>query len=297
MNDTWGISGPRFLAIYVGVLAVATAVALVDRWRLLRAGGPAGPGSGEALDPYEAAYLNGGAELVAAAALASLKQALAIRVSGGQPVASGQLPAGAHAVERDVFRALQGLPPTGAPRALRSRMRSLAADLPAVMALRVGLEQRGLARSDKQRSRARWVWLWLLPVLALGSMRLGAGVSNAKPVGFLTVLVILSAALTLAMAAPPRRATPAGRQLLARLRRRGPESVFAVMPGTAGLAGAIALGGTGELWTQDSELAATLGLRRATGGNGGSACGGGGCGGGGGGGCGGGGCGGGGCGG
>jgi uncharacterized protein (TIGR04222 family) len=69
--DTWGISGPRFLLIYVVLLGVATLLAVVARRRAL-----AGPDAGAAvparLDPYEAAYLNGGEALVATAAASSL---------------------------------------------------------------------------------------------------------------------------------------------------------------------------------------------------------------------------------
>ena len=56
--DTWGISGPRFLLLYVILLAGTVLVAVVAGRRAL-----AGPGEGAVaparLDPYEAAYLNG----------------------------------------------------------------------------------------------------------------------------------------------------------------------------------------------------------------------------------------------
>jgi uncharacterized protein (TIGR04222 family) len=292
MGDTWGISGPDFLAIYAVLLALATVVAVFDRRRRLRAGAGGRPMPGEVLDTYEAAYLNGGPQLVAAAALASLRQALAIRVSDGRPVTTAELPAGAHPVERDVYRAVEKLPRAGG----RPSLRLLADGAPRIAELRVELERRGLALSEEQRSRARRAWLWYLPVLGLGVARAVAGSINGKPIAFLVMLLILTGLLAMGVGAKPRMVTRAGRRLFGTVRRGGPQSVFhAGGPVTAGLAGAVALGGTGVLWTEDNELASTLGLRR-TGGPGssasasgcGSSCGGGG-------GCGGGGCGGGGC--
>ena len=90
--NTWGISGPRFLLLYVALLAVTVLVVVVARRRVL-----ADPGEGTVtptrLDPYEAAYLNGGCELVATTAVSScsgrppgqLGPPPAVRLAAGPP--------------------------------------------------------------------------------------------------------------------------------------------------------------------------------------------------------------------
>ncbi len=65
--DTWGISGPRFLLLYLALLAVTVAGVVLARRRALAA--PAGAAVPARLDRYEAAYLNGGCELVATTAV------------------------------------------------------------------------------------------------------------------------------------------------------------------------------------------------------------------------------------
>lgn len=80
--DTWGISGPRFLLLYVVLPAGTVLVAVVAGRRAL-----AGPGEGAVaparLDPYGAAYLNGGSGLVAATAVSSL-----LRAAGWPPASA-----------------------------------------------------------------------------------------------------------------------------------------------------------------------------------------------------------------
>jgi uncharacterized protein (TIGR04222 family) len=68
--DTWGISGPRFLLIYVILLAVTVAVVVLARRQALAA--PGGAAVPARLDRYEAAYLNGGYVLAATTATSSL---------------------------------------------------------------------------------------------------------------------------------------------------------------------------------------------------------------------------------
>jgi uncharacterized protein (TIGR04222 family) len=151
--DTWGISGPRFLLIYVVLLGVATLLALAARRRAL-----AGPGEGapalSRLDPYEAADLNGGEGLVATTAVSSL-------LRGGQLANAGRRrgpvrlvtraapPAGVHPVEwaayelvaaqpsRSLVRALGGRRPDSArvePMAARAHLSTRAVRLAATMA-------------------------------------------------------------------------------------------------------------------------------------------------------------------
>jgi hypothetical protein len=60
--STWGISGPRFLLLYLVLLAVTVLGVVLARRRVLATGdGAAVPAR---LGPYEAAELNGGGDLV-----------------------------------------------------------------------------------------------------------------------------------------------------------------------------------------------------------------------------------------
>ncbi len=83
MGDTWGISGPRFLAIYAALLVAASVFALVWRRRALRSGVDTRL---DDLHPVELAYLRDGPDLAVLAAY--------LRLYAGGLVVDG-LPVGA----------------------------------------------------------------------------------------------------------------------------------------------------------------------------------------------------------
>ena len=147
--NTWGISGPRFLLLYLALLAVTAGGVVLARRRVLAVpDGAAGPAR---LDRYEAAYLNGGCELVA----------------GTAP------PVGAHPVEWATYQLVAARPDH--PRW------ALGAELcraPAMAAVRERLRLGGLAPTSEQRVRYRATGLWFLPLLALGVARVAAGTAN-----------------------------------------------------------------------------------------------------------------------
>jgi uncharacterized protein (TIGR04222 family) len=289
--DTWGISGPEFLLLYVALLAVVVLVVVLARRRVLAV--PDGAAVPARLDRYEAAYLNGGCDLVATTAVSSLLRAghLGPSLRRGQRhrlVARMAPPAGAHPVEWAAYQLVAARPDH--PR------RALGAELcraPAMAAIRERLRQGGLAPTDEQRARYRAAGLWFLPLLGLGVARVAAGTANGRPVGFLVALLAVTvvAAALLSLRAP--HATELGRRTLDRLRAEAGRPAASASPSE--LAMATALFGAGVLWAADTETAMALGVPREhgafLGGSwGGGGDGGGGDGGGGGGGCGGGGC-------
>lgn len=293
--DTWGISGPQFLLLYIALLAVTVLVVVVARRRVLAV--PDGAAVPARLDRYEAAYLNGGCDLVATTAVSSLLRARHLAPSPRRRrrhrlVARAAPPAGAHPVEWAAYQLV-------ADRSDHPRW-ALGAELcrvPAMAAVRERLRQSGLAPTDEQQARYRATGLWFLPLLALGVARVAAGTANGRPVGFLAGLLIVTvvAAAVLSLRAP--HATELGRRTLDHLRSEtGRPGVGA---SASELAMATALFGTGVLWAADTETAMALRVPREHGAflgwAGGGDGGGGGGGDGGGGGCGGGGCGGGGC--
>jgi uncharacterized protein (TIGR04222 family) len=295
--DTWGISGPGFLVLYLVLLAVTVAGVVVARRRVLAAGdGTAVP---PRLDRYEAAYLNGGCQLTATTAVSVLLRAGHLASSPGRRqrrrlVAGTAPPAGAHPVEWAVYRLVADRPDH--PRwALGGEL----CQLPAMAAVRERLRQGGLSLTDEQRSRYRATGLWFLPLLALGVARVVAGTANGRPVGFLVVLLAVTVVLAVALCLRVPSATELGRRTLDRLRAEAGRPAAGASPSE--LAMATALFGAGVLWTADTEIAMALRVPREHGaftggaftgggwagggdaGGGGGSCGGGGCGGGGGG--------------
>ena len=297
--STWGISGPRFLLIYVVLLGVTTLLAVMARRRAL-AGQGEGAVAPSRLDRYEAAYLNGGCDLVATTAVSSLLRAghlanAARRRGRVRLVARAAPAAGVHPVEWATYQLVAARPahPRWAPGAELCRE-------PAMAAVRERLRLAGLAPTPEQQTRYRAAGLWFLPLLALGVARVVAGTANGRPVGFLVALLLLTVVLAAALCLRAPRATELGRRALGRLRSETPRPTAGASPAELGMA--TALFGAGVLWAADVETAlalrvprehgALLGMTGGVGDGGGGGGGGGSCGGGGGcgGGCGGGGC-------
>ncbi|MGH8903449.1 MAG: TIGR04222 domain-containing membrane protein [Egibacteraceae bacterium] len=277
MAETWGISGPAFLVIYSGLVAVTTLIMLISRRR--RQASPRLPADGPGLDAYDLAMLNGGERLVVGVATANLRQAGAVIVEEGQLRVAQPLPHGVHPVERGVYQALDE-----ASSARLWSVEALAARHPAVMAVRERLIHQGLLH-PRGASSIRRLALWFLPVLALGIARLVAGIANSNPAGYLLVLLTFTVGLSLWVVRRPTPQTPSGRRLLEQARATGAPNGLEL----GGLGGTVALLGLGELWNSDGELADALGVRREAqraasnghvNGCGGGSCGGGGCGGG-----------------
>src|SRR5512132_4706653 len=110
---TWGISGRRFLLLYLVLLAVTVLGVVLARRRALAADGAAVPAR---LDPYEAAELNGGGFLVATTAVSCLLRKGSLTSSSrrrNQParlVAATAPGPGAHPVEWAVYQQVAASP-------------------------------------------------------------------------------------------------------------------------------------------------------------------------------------------
>jgi uncharacterized protein (TIGR04222 family) len=291
-GDTWGITGPTFLVLFIGALAGVAVLSAIHR-RILFAG--RSDTYAARLTGQQAAYLSGREKLAVWSSIGALRAAGAI---GGGPgrtlVQTGPLPAGATPLDAAVHNAA----------GRRVRARDLATDqwvVSALAQLREGLEQAGLAVTPAQRRTAR---MWALVaglVLVIGLARVVDGVQNDRPVGYLLGLLFFAAVLVIVMLVRANASqTRAARQALRDLRGRHTHLSPALSPsyatyGASGAAMGVALFGTSSLYAIDPAFAAQAGIQRAaaggSSGGGGSSCSGGSsCGGGGGGGCGGGGC-------
>jgi uncharacterized protein (TIGR04222 family) len=264
MGETWGISGPAFLVAYV-VLGLAVWVATTRARRAL-AEGPDRPGP-SADHPHDLALLNGGAELAITSALTSMHLKGTVAPSRGEIVAVGSLDRRADGLERAVHAA-------AASPVHRRR-------LPVTRPVRTELEAaekrlvaHGLLLPGPRRAAIRSVGRWTAAVAGLGLVRLLAGLSEGRPVGFLVVLVLGFAAVALVqLLRAPRRSRPADR-LLHRLRIEHHSLRPAFRPdwvayGPAAAVTGIGVFGASALWASDPALAQELAMQRTAGGGGG----------------------------
>ncbi|HEX7276220.1 MAG TPA: TIGR04222 domain-containing membrane protein [Acidimicrobiales bacterium] len=272
--NTWGISGPTFLALYgVALLALAGAAWWWGRW----ASGPT-VGADE-LDEYEVAVLNGGERLAATVALVNLDRSGGVelgdrllreldldlrrvrpadldRAGVSMDVVLGRRPTAAHPVEVAVYDAVR-----------RAEFRSAAtvvadaAASPVLSGVRAGLVERGLIVGPEAVDRLRGRWRWLLPLLAAGVVRALVGNQRGRPIGFLVALLVVTAGIMglVAVRRAPSR-TRAAARVLADLRGQHPEPPAREMPsGTTAIGLALALAGTGVLAASDPALALAVG--------------------------------------
>lgn len=303
-NDTWGISGPTFLALYGAVVVVVLVVGLRERRRLARPDRPAAQRDWGEL-PQEVAYLHGGADLAVYSALSALHQTGAVRSAGKGMVqsvptagsAGGRTAPDASALERAIHAAAT------TPVASR-RLQFHSAVAAALAAIRERLVTDGLLLTRERREAVRQVGFWMLAVALLGLVRIIAGVANARSVGFLVVLVLVAGVITVLWFARAPERTSAAAPLLAELRTRYGALDPALRPdwtanGARAAAVGVAVFGVGAVWASAPAFADELEMQKAAalgggssggyvgGGDGGSSSGcgggGGGCGGGGGG--------------
>lgn len=206
MTDTWGIPGPVFAGLYLGLLLVPAAIAAIQAGRL-----NTGTYFGEPLTRLEqVALLAGGPERVADTAIAGMLEREQVRLdSAGKLHRTSRHPAdelGRVAIE---FVRAKGSSPDSVRWGLR--------DSAGVTGLVDELTGRGLL-VDQDKVRRAWALaaFGYGAVLALGFVRLVAGAATGHPVGLLIVELLLAvvgiiATATKAAHKPPLRPTAAGR--------------------------------------------------------------------------------------
>jgi len=279
--NTWGISGPAFLATYGVLLALVVSVVVIDR---LRAEG--GPKATHDLDDYDLAVLNGGGGLATSVALLALDRAGAVELGdrmvrqlavtqnidlatlterglfdlgiGMEVVLTGPVPPGAHPVEVDDYLAVVA---SSTRRA--ADVRRIADELASIQAMQGHLVDIGLLRGPAELARRLRQWLWFVPVLLLGTVGLVYGLSRGEPVIYLVGLLVLTVIAMIIMA------TRAVGQRTRRGDRLFDEMRNASRGGTSGSTGTLtaredaghllAVGGWDGLWSADRPLALAVG--------------------------------------
>jgi uncharacterized protein (TIGR04222 family) len=186
------LPGPKFLLFYIVTLIVAILIAMLLRRWLIR--------SNEdfsvkriTVDPYEAAFLRGGAQQAIDTAIAMLVNSKVLKVSKTDRKLSiiGRLHAGAHRLEQMVLNTVAS---QGAVKIsdIRSKV------LPNAQPIANRLKALGLVVSDEQWKIARSAPAVVIAiVLLLGVIKTGIGISRDRPVGILVVLCILTAIVAL----------------------------------------------------------------------------------------------------
>ncbi|WET82050.1 TIGR04222 domain-containing membrane protein [Amycolatopsis sp. QT-25] len=286
MEDTWGIPGPTFLAIYGALLVFPLVVGL--GWTIaVKLGRKAPRAAGRGPEPtvYELAYLAGGPDRVVDTAIAALVDRGTLRVSSAKQLQlTGSEPA--DPIERAVAKgARPGYNAT--TRGIRDRLRMSGP----MQALAKGLEDRGLVVADRAPRIRQVVFFLYLAVLVLGVARLVAGISGDHPVGFLIALLVAAGFATLvARAVKNKRSGPRptgegdrilhrARSAHGRERKRGiPDATAsdgAMMGGAVLGAAATAVAFGGLSYYPDEELSAALIPPPVSGGFGGGSSGGG----------------------
>ncbi len=257
MGETWGISGPAFLAGYL-LLAAVTWVVTTRRRRAL-ADGPDHPAP---RSPYDLAFLNGGPDLAVTSALTAMHLTGTVAPRRGEVQAVGRLGSGADALERAIHLAAAAPVP-------RRRLPAARPVRTALDAMQERLVAGGLLLAEPRRRAVRAVGWWTAAVAGSGLVRLLADVADGRPVGLLAFALAGVAAVALVQLLHAPRRSRAGDRLLVRLRRENAALAPDMRPdwvayGPGPAATGVGLFGAGALWASDPALAEELALQRAS---------------------------------
>lgn len=252
--DTWGIPAPVFLATY------ATLAAALGAWTLVDHRSGARPIGSEPLDMYEAAFLAGGEQRVAAIALWSLaSRGVIVATDLGEVALATPVPFGLHPVERAVADAVQPspVPVTSVPVRLRRTV--------TMLDLRAGLHTRALERELFGRRGVVVRTAATALLAAVGLARFAVEEIGQRPTELVGLLAVGTCFIGAFSVAVPR-VTPRGVAALAAMRQEH-LNLHPAWPATA--TGersdpllAAALFGPEALWRDDARLASRLALPR-----------------------------------
>ncbi|HEX8088454.1 MAG TPA: TIGR04222 domain-containing membrane protein [Blastocatellia bacterium] len=192
LPNPFELRGPEFLALYV-VVMIVTALACVLMRRLMISSSDGGLPPESRLDPYEIAYLAGGANLATDTALAMLVQRglLAVDTAQRRIIARSGDVRSAHPFERAVYLSAssQGTALDTIRRDSPHNTEPLAARLKA----------HGLVLSDDQARQVGLLSAALMMIVTLfGAIKILVGFSRGRPVGFLFFLCLISVFVALA---------------------------------------------------------------------------------------------------
>ena len=187
LPNPFDLRGPEFLALYVIVL-VAAIIACIQIRRMMSGSSGDAPVPGSRLDPYETAYLAGGADLATDTALATLveRKLLAVDAAGRKIIARSDPPRSAHPFERAVYST------TSRQGVAIDTVRKNSSH--SVEPLTARLKAHGLVLSDGQARQACLLSAALMIMVTLfGAIKMFIGLWRGRSIGFLFLLCIISA--------------------------------------------------------------------------------------------------------
>jgi uncharacterized protein (TIGR04222 family) len=209
------------------------------------------------------AYLTGGPALAVTTALGSLRSRSSVGTAGNHRLSvAGPLTADATALDRAIHNAIANSRATS--------VRRLPADFEVAAALQELAERLSAAKlllSREARQLLRWATLPVVAVLALGALRWWSGITNDRPVIFLTIAIAVLAIVEMVLLRRTALRTRAGDRALAALRSRyrhlAPESNpawshYGPLESTL----AVGLFGGAVLWAADPAFASDAGLEQ-----------------------------------
>jgi|GEM_PF-3045100 len=260
-GGAWHLADGVFLGGYLALVAVVVVgVALL---RTVPASGPAPGQLADRLDnqPMEIAYLNGGRDLALLAACAALRAAGALDIAGRRLTATDTAP------PADLPRLARRVHAAAGRGIETRRLRTYARVVDELD--RITVRARRIAPVSGQPPRwRRYAWLAVLPLLALGVVRLVAGTGSASHRTFLELAMLLAVVATVAVAllCSPRRGRVTQPAVLRLLAKRHPELAPELRPswrtyGPTAVALSVALFGPNAVTQADPDLIDALPTR------------------------------------
>lgn len=215
MTETWGLTGPQFLVLYLAGLVVSILVAVLAHRQVRRAGPATTTGR---LSPDDIAYLAGGGGQVVLAAVARMLERGMLRAARDGTITVTQvLPQ--HPLDREIAAHLHR---TGSGTSRLRWLRDRFQHHKLVNQVRNRLVSLGLVVSQRQQRTARLTGAFVFGLLfVIGVARYSAGQAAGKPTGYLTALLTINVLLIgLALWIRGGRLTESGRRTLATIRPR-----------------------------------------------------------------------------
>ncbi len=207
--------GDAFLQLYLVLLAAAVIASFVFGRRP-----EGGHGVQDLEDVYEAAYLGGGPGRVLDAALAMLvgEKRLGLQGGGKREVRVHAVAEASESVEHPVERRVLAAAPTEPP-VLLSTLRTVAAS--ATNGIQARLTEAGLLMTSQERRLAmRQAALPFKLLLLIGFGKVVVGFARDKPVGWLLVLLVVTAVVGWLRSRAFGHRTRAGEQIWSRIQAR-----------------------------------------------------------------------------